>query len=94
MLSDVSKGQCKVHYTAPLPCLCQHYSPIALQNRRKINRENSDCYRYELQHFRKGSKNLGIFMIPMPVCIENTYYYERIRLEPETFLEHLARMHR
>lgn len=36
------------------------------------------------------AKNLGIFMIPMPVCIENTYYYEGINLSPDTFLNHLV----
>lgn len=25
---------------------------------------------------KKEADNLGLFMIPMPVCIENTFYYE------------------
>lgn len=39
---------------------------------------------------KKEADNLGLFMIPMPVCIENTFYYEGIDLDPKSFLGHLA----
>lgn len=39
---------------------------------------------------KKEAESLGIFIVPMPVCIENTFYYEGIDLDHGTFLKHLA----
>lgn len=32
----------------------------------------------------------GLFILPMPVCIENTFYYEGINLDQKSFFSHLA----
>lgn len=39
---------------------------------------------------KKEADNLGLFIVPMPVCIENEFYYEGIDLDPKSFLRHLA----
>lgn len=39
---------------------------------------------------KSEADNLGLFLLPMPVCIENTFYYEGIDLDQESFLSHLA----
>lgn len=39
---------------------------------------------------KKEADCLGIFMVPMPVCVDNIYYYEGIDLDQRTFFEHLA----
>ena len=40
---------------------------------------------------KQEADRLEIFMIPMPVCIRNIFYYEGIDLEQKDFLEHLRR---
>jgi len=39
---------------------------------------------------KKEADSLGVFMIPMPVCIENTFFYEGVSLNQEEFFNHLA----
>ena len=33
---------------------------------------------------------MGLFILPMPVCIENSFYYEGIGLDQKSFFSHLA----
>lgn len=40
--------------------------------------------------FQKEAENLGIFSVPMPVCIQNNLYYEGTDLSHKDFLQHLA----
>lgn len=39
---------------------------------------------------KQEADGLGIFMVPMPVCISGTFYYEGADLERKAFLSHLA----
>lgn len=39
---------------------------------------------------KNEADNLGLFILPMPVCIENTFYYEGIDLDQKSFFNHLA----
>lgn len=39
---------------------------------------------------KSEAENLGLFIVPMPVCIENTFYYEGIDLDRKNFFNHLA----
>lgn len=39
---------------------------------------------------KKEADSMGIFMIPMPVCMNDTFYYEGIDLDQNNFFEHLA----
>lgn len=39
---------------------------------------------------KKEADRMGIFIIPMPVCMNDTYYYEGIDLDPTAFFKHLA----
>ncbi len=39
---------------------------------------------------KKEAEALHIFIVPMPVCIQDTFYYEGIDLNHKTFLKHLA----
>lgn len=39
---------------------------------------------------KQEADSLEIFMIPMPVCINDAFYYEGVDLERESFLAHLA----
>ena len=34
---------------------------------------------------KSEADNMGLFILPMPVCIENTFYYEGIDLTRKTF---------
>ncbi len=38
---------------------------------------------------KEEAADLNIFIIPMPVYIQNDFYYEGIDLHPESFLMHL-----
>ncbi|MCM1188571.1 MAG: DegV family protein [bacterium] len=38
---------------------------------------------------RDEAEKLNLFIVPMPICIENTFYYEGIDLSHKTFLERL-----
>lgn len=40
---------------------------------------------------KQEADGLGIFMVPMPVCINGVFYYEGAGLEREAFLSHLAK---
>lgn len=40
---------------------------------------------------KKEADKLGLFIIPMPVCIDDTFYYEGIDLDQETFFGSLSR---
>lgn len=40
---------------------------------------------------KKEADKLGLFIIPMPVCIDNTFYYEGIDLDQKAFLHCLSR---
>lgn len=40
---------------------------------------------------KKEADKLGLFIIPMPVCINNTFYYEGIDLDQKTFFDCLSR---
>lgn len=33
---------------------------------------------------------MGLYILPMPVCIENTFYYEGIDLDQKSFFNHMA----
>lgn len=39
---------------------------------------------------KSEADNLGLFLLPMPVCIENINYYEGIDLDQKDFFSHLA----
>lgn len=39
---------------------------------------------------KSEADNIGLFILPMPVCIENTFYYEGIDLDQKSFFNHLA----
>lgn len=39
---------------------------------------------------KSEADNLGLFVLPMPVCIENKFYYEGIDLDQKSFFKHLA----
>lgn len=39
---------------------------------------------------KNEADRLGLFMVPMPVCIENTFYYEGIDLDQKIFFSRLA----
>lgn len=39
---------------------------------------------------KSEADNMGLFILPMPVCIENTFYYEGIDLDPQNFFSHLS----
>lgn len=39
---------------------------------------------------KEEADSLGIFVIPMPVCMNDTFYYEGVNLEQKTFFERLA----
>lgn len=39
---------------------------------------------------KSEADNMGLFILPMPVCIENTFYYEGVDLDQENFFHHLA----
>ena len=39
---------------------------------------------------KKEADSLGIFMIPMPVCMNDTSYYEGVDLEQKAFFDRLA----
>ena len=39
---------------------------------------------------KSEADTLGLFILPMPVCIENTFYYEGIDLDQKSFFNHLA----
>lgn len=39
---------------------------------------------------KSEAENLGLFIVPMPVCIENTFYYEGIDLDQKNYFSHLA----
>lgn len=40
---------------------------------------------------KKEADKLGLFIIPMPVCIDNTFYYEGIDLDQKAFFHCLSR---
>lgn len=39
---------------------------------------------------KKEADSLGLFMVPMPVCINNTFYYDEIDLEKKSFFNYLT----
>lgn len=39
---------------------------------------------------KSEADDLGLFLLPMPVCIENTFYHEGIDLDQKSFFGHLA----
>ena len=39
---------------------------------------------------KSEAEKLGLFILPMPVCIENTFYYEGVDLDQKSFFNHLA----
>lgn len=39
---------------------------------------------------KKEADSLGLFMVPMPVCINNSFYYEEVDLEKKSFFNYLA----
>lgn len=39
---------------------------------------------------KSEADNMGLFMLPMPVCIKNTFYYEGTDLDQKNFLSHLS----
>ena len=39
---------------------------------------------------KSEADDLGLFVLPMPVCIENTFYHEGIDLDQKNFFRHLA----
>lgn len=39
---------------------------------------------------KSEADRLGLFMLPMPVCIDKTFYYEGVDLDQKSFFGHLA----
>ena len=39
---------------------------------------------------KSEADNLGLYIVPMPVCINNTFYYEGVNLDQKDFFTHLA----
>lgn len=39
---------------------------------------------------KSEADNLGLYIVPMPVCINNTFYYEGVNLDQKDFFAHLA----